>query len=388
MKRVLKWIGATILFALILAFLIGFIAYWRSTNDCNRKTALVSPMKAIVYCEYGSPDVLKFEDVEKPVPNDDQVLIKVYATSLNFIDPGLMRGPWPLRLMSGLRKPEKTRFLGADVAGKVEAVGKNVTQFKAGDEVFGVARPSLAEYACARERGLGIKPANVTFEQAGSVAWAGFTALQGLRQGKIQPGQKVLINGATGGVGTFAVQIAKSFGAEVTAVCSTGKIDVVRSIGADHVIDYTKEDFTKGNQRYDVIFDNVQNHSFSDRRRVLTPNGICVLAGIGGAGLHEGQLMRMAGVLKADLLSRFVDQKFVRYGTTTNKDDLTLLGNLMKTGKVTPVIDRTYKLSETAEAMRYFEEGHARGKVVINVEQTTNPNNAQDDANGRYLRRQ
>src|SRR5881394_4145328 len=223
MKRILKWIGATILFALILGFLIGFIAYWRSTNDCDRKTALVNPMKAIRFCEYGSPDVIKFEDVEKPVPNDDQVLIKVRAASLNFIDPGVMRGPWPLRLISGLRKPE-TRRLGGDVAGQVEAVGKNVTLFKAGDEVFGVGRPSLAAYACARERALLIKPANVTFEQAGSVAWAGFTALQGLRQGNIQPGQKVLINGATGGVGTFAVQIAKSLGADVTAVCSTGKV--------------------------------------------------------------------------------------------------------------------------------------------------------------------
>src|SRR6266403_3012989 len=316
MKRILKWIGATILFALILGFLIGFIAYWRSTNDCDRKTALVNPMKAIRFCEYGSPDVLKFEDVEKPAPNDDQVLIKVRAASLHFIDAGVMRGPWPLRLMSGLRKPEKTR-LGNDVAGQVEAVGKNVTLFKAGDEVFGVARPTLAEYACARERALVIKPANVTFEQAGSVAWAGFTALQGLRQGHIKPGQKVLINGATAGVGTFAVQIAKSLGAEVTGVCSTGKVDLVRSIGADHVIDYTKEDFTRGDQRYDVIFDNVNNHSFSDRQRVLTPNGICILAGIGGAGLHEGQLMRIAGVLKANLLSRFVDQKFVRYGTET-----------------------------------------------------------------------
>src|SRR5882757_5179248 len=206
MKRILKWIGATILFALVFGFLVGFIAYWRSTNDCDRRTAVVNPMKAIRFCEYGSPDVLKFEDVEKPVPNDDQVLIKVRAASLNFIDPGLMRGPWPLRLMSGLRKPEKTG-LGNDLAGTVEAVGKNVTQFKAGDDVFGVARPSLAEYACARERALVIKPANVTFEQAGSVAWAGFTALQGLLQGNIQPGQKVLINGATGGVGTFAVQI-------------------------------------------------------------------------------------------------------------------------------------------------------------------------------------
>jgi NADPH:quinone reductase-like Zn-dependent oxidoreductase len=269
--------------------------------------------------------------------------------------------------MSGLRKPEKTR-LGNDVAGQVEAVGKNVTLFKAGDEVFGVARPSLAEYACARERALVMKPANVTFEQAGSVAWAGFTALQGLRRGNIQPGQKVLINGATGGVGTFAVQIAKSLGAEVTGVCSTGKVDLVRSIGADHVIDYTKEDFTKGDQRYDVIFDNVQNHSFSDRRRVLTPNGICVLAGIGGAGLHPETWGRIVGGFKADLLSLFVRQKFVRYVTKLDKEDLKVLSDLMQTGKMTPVIDRTYKLSETAEAMRYFEEGHARGKVVITIE--------------------
>jgi NADPH:quinone reductase-like Zn-dependent oxidoreductase len=367
LKRILKWIAATILLALILSIFAGFIAYWRSTNDCDHMAALNVPMKAIRFCEYGSPDVLKFEDVEMPAPNDDQVLIKVRAASLNFIDPGVMRGPWPLRLMSGLRKPEKTR-LGTDVAGQVEAVGKNVTLFKAGDEVFGVARPSLAEYACARERALVIKPGNVTFEQAGSVAWAGFTALQGLRKANIQPGQKVLINGATGGVGTFAVQIAKSFGADVTAVCSTGKVDLVRSIGADHVIDYTKKDFTQGDQRYDVIFDNVGNHSFSDRRRVLTPNGICVLAGIGGAGLHPETWGRMVGTFKADLLSRFVRQKFIRYITKLDKEDLKLLSNLMQTGKVTPVIDRTYKLSETAEAMRYFEEGHARGKVVITVE--------------------
>src|SRR5882672_8351763 len=251
-KRFLKWS-----FLLILVVLIGwvFIAYWKSTNDCDRKTALVNPMKAIRYCEYGSPDVLKFEDVEKPVPNDDQVLIKVRAASLNFIDPGAMRGPWPLRLMFGLRKPEKTG-LGNDVAGQVEAVGKNVTLFKAGDEVFGVGRPTLAEYACARERGLVIKPAKVTFEQAGSVAWAGFTALQGLREGEIQPGQKVLINGATGGVGTFAVQIAKSLGADVTAVCSTRNVDQARSIGADQVVDYTREDFTRSDRRYDLMFDN------------------------------------------------------------------------------------------------------------------------------------
>src|SRR5947207_9946167 len=232
LKQILKWSAAVILLGLTLSIFAGFITYWRSTNDCDRKTALVNPMKAIRFCEYGSPDVLKFEDVEKPVPNDDQVLIKVRAASLNFIDPGVMRGPWPLRLMSGLRKPEKTG-LGNDVAGQVEAVGKNVTLFKPGDEVFGVGRPTLAEYARSRERALVIKPANVTFEQAGCVAWAGFTALQGLQTGKIAAGQKVLINGASGGDGTFAVQIAKAFGAAVTSVCNTGKCDLARSYSAD-----------------------------------------------------------------------------------------------------------------------------------------------------------
>src|SRR5881398_2665378 len=372
-KRILKWTAVTILFALILSIFAGFIAYWRSTNDCDRKIALVSPMKAIVYCEYGSPEVLKFEDVEKPVPNDDQVLIKVRAASLNFIDPGLMRGPWPLRLMSGLRKPEKT-MLGNDLAGQVEAVGKNATLFKVGDEVFGVGRPTLAQYACTRERGLVIKPANVTFEQAGCVAWAGFTALQGLRQGKIRPGQKVLINGATGGVGTFAVQIAKTFGADVTAVCSTRNVDLVRSIGADHVIDYTKEDFTKTDQRYDMIFDNVCNHSFAERRRVLTPKGICVLAGMGGAGVREGQAIgRIAGNLfTARGLSSFTDQKFAQYMTKMSKQDLIMLCGLTQAGKITPVIDRTYKLSDSTDALRYLGEGHARGKVVITVEQGNN----------------
>src|SRR5213595_2306145 len=336
MKRILKWTGATILLALILAIFAGFIAYWRSTNDCDHRAALNVPMKTIHFCEYGSPDVLKFEDVEKPAPNDDQVLIKVHAASLNFIDPGLMRGPWPLRLMSGLRKPEKT-MLGNDLAGQVEAVGKNVTLFKVGDEVFGVGRPTLAQYACTRERGLVIKPANVTFEQAGCVAWAGFTALQGLRQGNIRPGQKVLINGATGGVGTFAVQIAKSFGADVTAVCSTGKVDLVRSIGADHVIDYTKEDFTKREERYDLIFDNVNNHSFSERRHLLKAGGICVLAGIGSTGLHKGQLGRIAGNFTAAWRSRFVDQKFEKYVTTSNLADLKFLSDLMAEGKVMPV---------------------------------------------------
>ncbi|HEY4281930.1 MAG TPA: NAD(P)-dependent alcohol dehydrogenase [Chthoniobacterales bacterium] len=369
LKQILKWTAATILLALILSVSAGFIVYWTSTNECDRKTAApIHPMKAIVQCEYGPPDLLKFEDVEKPVPNDNQVLIKVRAASLNFIDAGLMRAPFPLRLFAGigLRKPKTTR-LGSDVAGVVETVGKNVTQFKPDDEVFGLARHSLAEYTCARERTLVVKPPNVTFEQA-ACGIAALTALQGLRTGKIQPGQKVLINGASGGVGTFAIQIAKAFGAEVTAVCSTSKADLARSIGADHVIDYTKEDFTRSGQRYDMLYDNVSNHSRAERSRILTPNGICVLAGIGGAGPHEGQWSRIGGNFTAFLASRFSRQKFQMYGTTAKQEDLTVLGDLMATGKVTPVIDRTYKLSETAEAMRYLEQGHARGKIVIKLE--------------------
>jgi len=367
-KRILKWSTRALLVALILAFLWGFIAYWASTNDCDRKTALVNPMKAIVYCEYGSPDVLKFEDVEKPVPTDNQVLIKVRATSLNALDAYVIRDTWLGRLIFGLRKPKDTG-LGRDVAGQVEAVGKKVTQFKPGDEVFGICRGALAEYACASERGLVMKPPSVPFEQAASLPVAGLTALQGLREGKIQPGQKVLINGATGGVGTFAVQIAKSLGAEVTAVCSTRNFDLVRSIGADHVIDYSKEDFTKSDQRYDVIFDNVANHSFAERRRVLNPKGICVLAGMGGAGVKGSEAIpRIVGGFTARGLSSFVDQKFAMYRTTMSKPDLITLGDLIQAGKLRPVIERTYKLNDAPEALRHLDGGHARGKVIITVE--------------------
>jgi NADPH:quinone reductase-like Zn-dependent oxidoreductase len=368
-KRILKWSARVILFALILAFLVGFIAYWRSTNECDRNTGVpANPMKAIVYCEYGSPDVLKFEDVEKPVPNDDQVLIKVRATSLNALDVYMTRDAWLNRLIFGLRKPRDTR-LGRDVAGVVEAVGKNVTQFKPGDEVFGICRGSLAEYAVTSERALVMKPGNVPFAQAASLPLAGLTALQGLREGKIQPGQKVLINGATGGVGTFAVQIAKSLGAEVTAVCSTRNVDLVRSIGADHVIDYTKEDFTQSGQRYDVIFDNVANHSFAERRRVLNPKGICVLAGMGGAGIKTGEAMgRIAGNLfLARGLSSFTNQKFAQYMTKMSKQDLILLGDLIQGGKLRPVIERTYTLNDAPEALRHLDAGHARGKLVITI---------------------
>src|SRR5437773_3094376 len=369
LKRVLKWSTRAILLALVLAFLVGFIAYWRSTNDCDRKTrAPTNPMKAIVHCEYGSPDVLKLEEVEKPVPNDNQLLVRVRAASVNPLDLTI-RGPWMIRPLLGLRKPKDTR-LGVDYAGIVEAVGKNVTNFKPGDEVFGGRDGALAEYVCVlAARAVALTPANMTFEQAASVPVAASTALQGLRdKGKIQARQKVLINGASGGVGTFAVQIAKSFGTEVTGVCSTRNLDMVRSLGADHVIDYTKEDFTKTDQRYDLIFDLVGNHSFSERRRILNQNGICVMAGVGGAGWHDGIAMRLAGELNAYVRSRFVNQKFIAYIAQFNKQDMTLLADLMQSGKITPVIDRTYKLNETADALRYLEQGHARGKVVIKLE--------------------
>jgi NADPH:quinone reductase-like Zn-dependent oxidoreductase len=366
LRRILKWSARVLLIALILAFLVGFIAYWRSTNDCNAPIE-GDAMKAIKVCEYGV-DALHLGDVTKPVPLDDQVLIKVRAASLNALDVFLIRDTWFGRLFFGLRKPRETG-VGRDVAGQVEAVGKNVTQFKPGDEVFGICRGALAEYACAFERALVMKPSNVSFEEAASLPLAGLTALQGLRVGKIQPGQKVLINGATGGVGTFGVQIAKSLGAEVTAVCSTRNIDLVRSIGADHVIDYTKEDFTKSDQRYDVIFDNVCNHSFSERRRVLTPKGICVLVGMGGAGVKEREAIgRIVGNLfTAYGLSSFTDQKFAQYMTKLSKPDLILLGELMQAGKVRPVIERTYKLSDAPDAIRHFDQGHARGKLVITI---------------------
>ena len=365
LKRILKWSASVIFVALVL---LTFIAYWMSSNDCDHRPTPSNPMKAITHCEYGGPEVLKVEEIEKPVPNDNQVLVKVRANSVNPLDLTI-RGPLLLRPLFGLRKPKDTR-LGVDYSGTVEAVGKNVTNFKPGDEVFGGKNGAIAEYLCAlADRAVVLKPASMTFDQAAAVPVAAITALQGLRdKGKIQSGQKVLINGASGGVGTFAVQIAKSFGTEVTGVCSTRNVDLVRSIGADHVIDYTKEDFTKTDQRYDLIFDLVGNHSFSERRRILNPNGICVMAGLGGAGWHEGFATRLLGELNGYLRSRFVSQKFIAYIAQFNKADMSILADLMQTGKITPVIDRTFRFSETADALRYLETGHARGKVVITIE--------------------
>ena len=366
LKRILKWSAGVILLVLVTWL---FIAYWTSTNECFRNAGPPNnPMKAIVHCEYGSPDVLELKDVQKPVPNDNQVLVKVRAVAVNPLDLTIA-GPLALRPISGLRKPKETR-VGVDYSGTVEAVGKNVTNFKPGDEVFGGKTGSFAEYICVlADRAVVLKPANMTFEQAASVPVAAITALQGLRdKGKIQAGQKVLVNGASGGVGTFAVQIAKSFGTEVTGVCSTRNVDLVRSLGADHVIDYTKEDFTNGAERYDLIFDLVCNHSFSERRRVLTPQGICVMAGIGGAGWHDGIVNKIFGELYAIARSRFITQKFIAYIAAFNQRDMMTLADLMQSGKIKPVIDRTYKLSDVSKALWYLQEGHARGKVVITVE--------------------
>ena len=329
-------------------------------------------MKAAIYTRYGPPEVVQIADVEKPVPKDDEVLIRVRAAAVNPYDWHFMRGePYPVRIAAGgLRKPKDSR-LGADVAGEIEAAGKNITQFKLGDAVFGSCKGAFAEYACASESNLALKPDNVTFEQAASVPIASYTALQGLRRGgltkdgKIQPGQKILINGAAGGVGTFAVQIAKSFGADVTGVCSTKNVEMVRSIGANQVVDYTQEDFTKSARRYDVILDCVGNHSFSESRRVMNPRGIYV--GAGGTS-DNWMIGPLTGALKALVLSWFVSQKQVMVLAKPSKEDLTIMGELMAIGKVTPVIDRCYSLCEVPEAVRYLEAGHARGKVVITVD--------------------
>jgi NADPH:quinone reductase-like Zn-dependent oxidoreductase len=323
-------------------------------------------MKAIVYHNYGSSDVLKCEEIEKPTPKDDEVLIKVRAASVNPLDWRMMKGvPYIARKLFRLPAPSITQpgRPGRDVAGQVEAVGRNVAEFKPGDEVFGVCLGSLAEYACASESKLVLKPDNVTFEQAAAVPVAAVTALQGLRdKGQIRAGQKVLINGAAGGVGTFAVQIAKSFGAgEVTGICSTGNVEMVNSIGAERVIDYTQEDFTKSGHKFDLILDCHANHSLSACRRVLTPKGRYIVAGREIKSL-TGLLSRMIGEIVS---SSFVSQKVITYMAKITTEDLNILGELMKTGKVTPVIDRLYSLTEAPAALSYLEEGHARGKVVI-----------------------
>jgi len=323
-------------------------------------------MKAIFYTEYGSPDVLELRDIDKPEIADDEVLVRVHAAGVGRDVWHVMTGlPYPIRLAGyGLRAPNNP-VIGSDVAGVVEAVGKKVSRFQPGDEVFGIGKGSYAEYVSAHEDKLAHKPANLTFEQAAVVAIMGSTALQALRDhGKVRPGQEVLVIGASGGVGTYAVQLAKAFGAHVTGVCSTTKVEMVRSIGADHVIDYTREDFAEGDQRYDLILDIGGNSSLARLRRALTPEGALVIVGGEGGGRWLGGTDRQ---IRAMMLSPLVSQKLGTFVNKENHEDLLVLKELIEAGKVTPVIDRTYPLSEVPEAIRYLEEGHARGKVVITV---------------------
>lgn len=364
-KRALKWVAAAIPVALLVVFLV---AYVRSDNDCG--DAAVPPpggaMRAVVHCEYGPPQVLRIENVERLVPDDDQVLVRVRAAAINPVDWHLMRGtPYIGRMSMGLRVPESTR-LGVDYSGVVEAVGRNVTQFKPGDEVFGGRDGALAEYIAGRaDRAMVHKPANITFEEAAGVTVAGITALQALRdKGRIKAGQRVLINGASGGVGTFAVQIAKSFGAHVTGVSSTRNVELVRSLGADTVIDYTKANFTEGTQRYDLIIDNVGNHPLGAVRRVLKPRGTYIMVG-GASGRWIDPLPR---ALRATVMSRFIDQDMRFFISRLNKEDLELLAELIAAGKVRPVVDRQYPLDSIRPAMAYLETGRARGKVVITID--------------------
>jgi len=324
-------------------------------------------MKAIVQDSYGSPDdVLGLQEIDKPVPKDDEVLVRVCASSVHIGDWILVRGvPYIMRMGTGLRRP-KTRVPGTDIAGTVEAVGKDVSQLQPGDDVFGWCKGAFAEYACAPADNFVAKPADLTFEQAASVGTSAFAALQALRDhGKVQPGQKVLINGASGGVGTFAVQIAKALGAEVTGICSTRNVEMVKSIGADHVIDYTQDDFTQGEQRYDLILDNVANRSSSELRRALTPEG--TLQPNGGGHSSGRWIGPMGGMVKAFVSSLFVRQQGRPFLSLPNKEDLTTLKELIEAGKVTPVIDRTYPLDETPEAIGHVGAGHAQAKVVITV---------------------
>ena len=323
-------------------------------------------MKAIVRSKFGSPDVLSFEEIEQPPLTDDAVLVRVRATSANPADwYGMMGTPLIARPTMGMRKP-KARTMGVDFAGTVEAIGKDVTQFHVGEEVFGGRDGAFAEYVVVREeRAIVPRPANVTVEHAASVGVAALTALQGLRdKGQLQSGQKVLINGASGGVGTFAVQIAKWMGAEVTAVCSTRNVEIVRSLGADHVIDYTVDDFTRSEQRYDLLFDGAGSKPWSACRRVLTPKAKLVMVGAPKGGRLLGPMSQLLKLRLAAIGSR---RRVTFFVAKFNKADLAILAELMATGKVTPVVDRTYQLSESAGAMRYLGEGHAQGKIVITV---------------------
>ena len=357
---------------LVAAIVVTGMLIVSHTSSCDAAVAPLPAgatlMKSVVRRCYGSPEaVVKYEEQAKPSPADDEVLVRVKAASVNPLDWHYVEGtPYLVRLDRGLGKPEDPR-LGVDFAGTVESVGKSVTRFKPGDEVFGGKLGALGEFVSVREaRAITLKPDNVSYQQAAAVPIAAITALQALRdKGHLHAGQKVLINGASGGVGTYAVQIAKSMGAEVTGVCSTRNLELLRSLGADHVIDYTREDFTQRPERYDVILDNVSTHSVLAYKRVLTPNGIYVMAGSATTGHWFGWLETP---IEAWLLSPFMSQKFGMFLADLNKEDLAVLASLMQSGKMTSAIDRTYKLSESAQALAYVEKGHARGKVVVSIE--------------------
>lgn len=363
-KRLLGWTALAIPLVLFTALLV---AYWMSDNACGTPVATPGdPVKAIVFCEYGSADVLALETIEKPVPGDDEVLVRVHTAAVNPLDWHFMRGtPYLVRLMTGLRVPKFTR-LGADFAGTVAAVGRNVSRLQPGDEVFGYEFGAFGEYMTVHQDGPVVeKPAGVSFDQAASSPLVGITALQALRDaGSIEEGEHVLINGASGGIGTFAVQIAKHYGAHVTGVCSTRNLELVRSLGADVVIDYTQESFTEGEQRYDLIVDLVGNHSLSELRQVMEPDGKAVLVGAVEIGDWIDPLV---GPVKALVYSLFVSQEFASFLTRPNQADLEFIGQLMQAGEVTPRIDRRYALAEVPDAIRYVEKGHARGKVLITV---------------------
>ena len=366
-----RLIARTAIVVMLMVVVGGTIAYVRSTNDCDTRAAIspTVPMQAYGYCDYGTADVLRLHTVERPVPKAGEVLVRVQAAAVNPLDWHMLRGtPYVMRLDSGLRKPAVTQ-VGVDFAGTVAAVGAGVTRFAPGDDVFGMRTGAFAEYiAVHAERALARKPTNLTFEQAAAVPVAAFTALQGLRDhGRLQRGQSVLINGASGGVGTFAVQIASHLGAEVTGVCSTRNVALVKALGAARVIDYTREDFTAGAKRYDVVLDNVGNQPLSAIRRVLAPDGRYILVGGGGPDDHTviGPLGRVAA---AFLLSRFGRQEMTMFVARGNRTDLEYLGALLQAGTIVPVIDRTYPLAQLPEAIRYLEKGRARGKVVITVE--------------------
>jgi NADPH:quinone reductase-like Zn-dependent oxidoreductase len=371
LRRLLRWTGIALGVGLLLGGVTFAVAYFRSDNVCDQPGTFspAHPMRAVVYCAYGPPDVLRLEHLEKPVPGDHQLLVRVHAASLNPLDWHVIRGtPYFMRMMAGLRKPKDIQ-VGVDFAGTVEAVGSKVTRFKPGDAVFGGRDGALSQYLTVGEdRAVAAKPENITFQQAAGIPVAGITALQALRdRAQAGPGQRILINGASGGVGTFAVQIAKAYGAHVTGVCSTRNVDLVRSLGADQVIDYKKEDFTRGDIKFDVILDNVGNRSLAEYRRALVPDGKYILIG-GGGPQDQGVIGPMWKVAGAALKDKFVSQDMRFFLASMNGKDLAVLAGLIQSGQVTPVIDRQYPLSQVKEAVAYLEQGHARGKVVLIME--------------------